>query len=263
VAAEWRCRECYGGPLFCRSCCKTSHSSHPFHRIQHWVGEFYQDSWLIETGLTLHFGHGGKPCPSCLQRGHSHNVADSSFGLPDLPPELNDPEDLDLDSIPEPYLDAEDEDIPGIDASEEVMFLDPHDQAQWKDDHQKYGNNVIVIVHSNGLHHLPVQWCRCPGYVPDDVQALDLQFFPASFKKVKTLFTFHGLDSFLAENQECKTSAWHYYQKLRRFTSGCFPQNVPVSSATHCQALDLYSTDAGSISGAVTMYPTVPESQTS
>ena len=97
-------------------------------------------------------------------------------------------------------------------------------------DNSTHSKNVLVIVHSNGVHHLLVHWCRCPGHIPDDIQALNLQFFPASFKQVKTLFTFEGLDSFLAENQECKSSAWHYYQKLRRFTSACYPETIPVSN---------------------------------
>ena len=91
---------------------------------------------------------------------------------------------------------------------------------------QDIGQNVLVIAHDNGVHHMPVQWCECPGHLPEDIQALDMHFFLASFKKVKTLFTFQGLDTFLAENQECKSSAYHYYQKLRRFTSGSFPHMV-------------------------------------
>jgi len=235
AAAEWWCKDCMGCPIFCASCCRSSHASNPFHHIQHWVGEFYEDFWLIDTGVTLHLGHGGKPCPSYHQEDSSYNCHDTPFGLPDLPPELDDQEDgLDLDSTPSPYMEAdEDGDFQAMEESEDVAFLDPHDQARWKADTQKYGNSVLVIIHTNGVHHLPVQWCRCPGHVPDDVQALDLHLFPASFKKVRTMFTFQGLDSFLAENQECKSSAWHYYQKLRRFTSSCFPNNVPVSRKEH------------------------------
>ncbi|KAF8218629.1 hypothetical protein L208DRAFT_1349316 [Tricholoma matsutake] len=100
-------------------------------------------------------------------------------------------------------------------------------QEEWNFDSKPTGQNILVIVHDNGVHHLPVQWCQCPGHLPEDIQALDLQFFPASFKRVRTLFSFQGLDAFLAENQECKSSAWHYYQKLRRFMSGSFPHIVP------------------------------------
>lgn len=100
-------------------------------------------------------------------------------------------------------------------------------QEEWNFNSEASSQKVLVIVHENGVHHLPVQWCECPGHLPEDIQALDLHFFPASFKNVRTLFTFQGLDSFLAENQECKTSAWHYYQKLRRFSWGSFPHLVP------------------------------------
>ena len=159
-----------------------------------------------------------------------HTLPDNMFGLPEIPAELNDPEDeLDAEPASGAFMEAvEDGVYHAAEESEDGVLLNPHDQARWKRDNLKYGNNVIVIVHENGIHHLPVHWCRCLGHVPDDVQALDLQFFPGSFKKVRTLFTFQGLDSFLAENQECKTSAWHYYQKLRRFTSSCFPNDVPV-----------------------------------
>jgi CxC2 like cysteine cluster associated with KDZ transposases len=249
--------------MFCMACCRSSHSSHPFHQIERWVGEFYQTSWLIETSLTLHFGHGGKPCPSYSQSSQFDNCHDDPFGLPEIPAEVDIPDELDLDSMLDTYVDEQDGDGAAVDGTDDIMFLDPHKQARWKNDQKKYGNNVLVIVHSNGVHHLPVQWCRCPRHVPDDVQALDLQFFPALFKKVQTLFTFCCLNSFLAENQECKTSAWHYYQKLRRFTSGCFPQNVPVSCRMHSKVQPTYTQTVGPIPGAPMMYTTVPESQNS
>lgn len=91
------------------------------------------------------------------------------------------------------------------------------------------GVKVLVLIHRNGVHRLPIRWCRCPGHPTYDLQALDLGLFPASFKKIRTLFTFEVLDDFLAENQECKSSAWHYFQKLRRFSCSSFPHTVPVT----------------------------------
>lgn len=52
--------------------------------------------------------------------------------------------------------------------------------------------------------------------------------FPASFKKIKTTFTFQVLDDFLTDNRECKTAAMNYFNKLRRLTSNTFPHTVPV-----------------------------------
>jgi len=31
--------------------------------VQHWNGKFYEDAWLYQAGVMLHFSHGGKPCP--------------------------------------------------------------------------------------------------------------------------------------------------------------------------------------------------------
>jgi hypothetical protein len=216
-SGEWRCLDCLGRPLFCKDCCRNAHWNNPFHKVQQWEKEYFKDSTLLQAGLTLYFGHGGKPCNSIPINDFQQDQGEDEqmFGLPDLPPELSDDDDdADVDSVPFTQMELDD------DGS--LLERDVRDTST-------YGKNVLVIVHSNGVHHLPVHWCRCPGHIPDDIQALDLQFFPASFKQVKTLFTFDGLDSFLAENQECKSSAWHYYQKLRRFTSSCYPEAIPVS----------------------------------
>jgi len=93
---------------------------------------------------------------------------------------------------------------------------------------------VVVIVHVNGIHRLPIRWCRCPGHKPYNIQALDAGFFATSYKRIGTLFTFGALDDFLADNQECKTAAWHYIQKLRRFTCPAFPHTSPVCVFVGC-----------------------------
>lgn len=213
MVGDWRCEDCHGRPLFCKSCCSRAHANIPFHHVEQWVGDHYAKSSLIHTGLILYFGHGGKPCPI------SHPPLDDEdesppWGLPDAPPEMFDEGDeLDAGGIPLSQMELDDD----------GSLLDRN-----VPDLPKYGPNVLVVVHTNGVHHLPVQWCRCAGHIPDDIQALDLSFFPGSYKQLRTLFTFQGLDVFLAENQECKTSAWHYYQKIRRLTSGCFPHSAPV-----------------------------------
>ncbi|KAF8816201.1 hypothetical protein BYT27DRAFT_7022290, partial [Phlegmacium glaucopus] len=60
-----------------------------------------------------------------------------------------------------------------------------------------------------------------------DEQLLDLQMLAASYDKIKTVFSFHCLDDYQLSNLECKTSAYQYYQKLRRLTNPAFPQSVP------------------------------------
>ncbi|KAI6026871.1 hypothetical protein BKA83DRAFT_4050885, partial [Pisolithus microcarpus] len=60
----YRCPDCMHQLLLCTNCCRTMHEAHPFHRIQQWTGAFFEDSALHMTGLQLHLGHGGAPCPS-------------------------------------------------------------------------------------------------------------------------------------------------------------------------------------------------------
>ncbi|KAG2130934.1 uncharacterized protein EDB93DRAFT_1243196 [Suillus bovinus] len=49
-----------------------------------------------------------------------------------------------------------------------------------------------------------------------DIQMFQHGFFPASFNKPKTAFTFRVLNNFLLDNLECCTSTMNYYSKLQR-----------------------------------------------
>ncbi|KAG1734387.1 uncharacterized protein EDB91DRAFT_1031141, partial [Suillus paluster] len=69
--------------------------------------------------------------------------------------------------------------------------------------------------------------CDCPNAMSPDIQMFRHGFFPASFNKLKTMFTFRVLDDFLLDNLECGTSAMKYYSKLRQMTSSVFPHLVP------------------------------------
>ena len=76
---------------------------------------------------------------------------------------------------------------------------------------------------------MEVLFCACSATVGKDVQLLKAGFFPATFKRIETLFTFSVLDNFLTDNLECKTTAQQYYAKLQSMTSSMFPDRVPVS----------------------------------
>jgi hypothetical protein len=88
--------------------------------------------------------------------------------------------------------------------------------------------NTMVIVDKSGVHRLEVRCCDCPNAMSPDIQMFRHEFFPASFNRPKTMFTFSVLDDFLLDNLECGTSAMNYYSKLRRMTSSMFPHLVPV-----------------------------------
>jgi len=92
------------------------------------------------------------------------------------------------------------------------------------------GAKVMVIVHTNGIHYLPVRICRCQAAPPEDIQMMQLGYYPSTYNYIRTMFTFQLLDDYLLANLECQTSGYHYYQKLRRMTNKASPHVVPVGS---------------------------------
>lgn len=84
----------------------------------------------------------------------------------------------------------------------------------------------IRVVHSNGIHNLAMVNCECQGH---DCVAGDLlasRLLPASFDRMRTLFTVQLLDSFRLSNLELKASAYHFYNLLRRITAPMNPASV-------------------------------------
>jgi CxC2 like cysteine cluster associated with KDZ transposases len=162
----------------------------PFHRVEEWVGDHFEPSWLSKAGVRLHTGHAGKPCPSAVPLevdGRCHKDMDDGW---------------------------EDDD---------VFTAEPSSPSKTK-------KNEVVVVDHSGIHRLPIRWCRCadPNNIHRrDLELLQIGLYPASFKNIQTVFTFGVLDDFLLENLECKTSAMNFYSKLRRMTTKAFPDTVP------------------------------------
>lgn len=87
-------------------------------------------------------------------------------------------------------------------------------------------NSYVRIVHANGIHHLAMITCNCHGTdcVPLDLVACGLM--PASFQRIRTLFSAQVLDMFRLCNLELKASAYQFYQLLRRMTKPMAPAEV-------------------------------------
>jgi hypothetical protein len=98
------------------------------------------------------------------------------------------------------------------------------------------GNPFLTVVHTNGFHALPVVWCACQDQWEDrDLQLLDLRLYPASYDRIKTVFTFACLDDHRFEQLECKSSNSQYHHKLRRLTSPVYPELAPNRFAELCR----------------------------
>ncbi|KAG2145301.1 uncharacterized protein EDB93DRAFT_1241161 [Suillus bovinus] len=65
----YRCEDCYGPEILCKSCCLLKHARHPLHIIYKWNGTYFERSSLADMGLRVQLGHEGMPCLRS-QRGH-------------------------------------------------------------------------------------------------------------------------------------------------------------------------------------------------
>jgi hypothetical protein len=193
--------------------------------------------------VRLCVGHMGENCPSqevlleaCCALEAEKDKADDLATLKNSYVPIPRPETADPDphfDDPDPYFDNDDD---------QVVSNDDPDDPEWQDVPPSQtdplrtlspavddlGIGHLLLVDASGLISLPTIWCGCTGVErkPDE-DLLDLQMFPISYIKFKTVFTFRCLDDYRLSNLECKTSAYQYYQKLRRLTNPAFPQSVP------------------------------------
>ncbi|KAI5980780.1 hypothetical protein EDC04DRAFT_2617987 [Pisolithus marmoratus] len=159
--------------------CKIMHEANPFHRIQQWTGDFFENSALHMSGLQLHLGHGGAPCPSASA--NEQETSCSPMGPGFLDNARHNVWDTAIDSLAMDEVEWEDIDnIP--------LHL-----------HPPLGSKYLTIVDITGVHFMLL----CPS----------------TFTRPSTMFTFAVLDDFLRDNVECGTSGRNYYNKLCQMTS--------------------------------------------
>lgn len=201
---SWKCLDCQGGCFYCTPCLRQLHQQSPFHRIKSWDGSCFERAWLYQTGIEIHLGHNGAPCPATI--------------CEDPEP----PEDTGTPWISTPLADDELEGTqpdPGIPLGASRKSGFPRYQKR----------NYKLIVDQTGVHPLKVNLCYCLGAEAQDLQYMSSGLFPASFEQVETAFTFRVLDDLRMENLECKTPVLNYWHCLRRITAPLDPESVPVS----------------------------------
>lgn len=247
--AQWRCRDCYGKPVFCSECCKREHRRNPYHRVQYWNGKYYEASWLLHTGLVMGLGHGGDICPVAMSRVTEldHTAAGIEEDEGDVIEDIGEViEDDDEAWITENNDDTNQPNVPtGSTPEDPFVESTTHRRRgsgiQLKDYAKIYdapaGCNTLAttigksmtIVDSSGVHLIRVVFCECRGEeLKKEKHLLEAGLFPTSYKIFRTAFTFSVLDDFRTANLDCKTSAYHYFRKLRRLTCPGFPDAVTV-----------------------------------
>jgi hypothetical protein len=140
----------------------------------------------------------------------------------------------DVAQLPTPRETPQPGDVPTTPAISDTLydFLDNTLNSKAINIHRtrvgKSRNPHMTIINCQGVFQMDVLFCACSNGRSRDEQLLKEGLFPATFKKIETLFTFTVLNDFLADNLECKMTAQQYYSKLQSMTSNTFPDNVLV-----------------------------------
>ena len=87
-----------------------------------------------------------------------------------------------------------------------------------------------VIVHTNGIHKLHIEYCHCTHATDKPIQLASAGLFPATTDKPETAFTFSVLKEFHTHMLSSKKSAYDYFIALQRLTNNVFPDRTYVST---------------------------------
>ena len=210
---NWRCLDCFSKPLSCTECCRSEHSRHPFHRVEGWCGQYFAPSLLSASGVVLHLGHGGQPCPNALR------PRDDTW--------VNDPDDSAEEDIDDPSL--ANPTVPP--AFNDILSSLGHrnKQSHGKKHYDAHGNPLMTIVDWSGVHCLAIQPCCCHDHPPIHHQLLQIGLYPPIQTSSRTAFIFTVLDDFRLMNLECKLFANGFFSYLHCVTDPLFPHTQSVS----------------------------------
>jgi hypothetical protein len=87
-------------------------------------------------------------------------------------------------------------------------------------------NQYIRVVHTNGIHHIALVSCICNGHETITTDLIYAGWVPTSFVRVRTIFTSAVLDHFRYCNLEMRSSAYQFFQLMRRVTNPLAPSKV-------------------------------------
>lgn len=93
----------------------------------------------------------------------------------------------------------------------------------------------LTVVHTNGFHDLPVQFCGCLHSPTPDLQLFGFRLFPATVNLPQTAFSFEVLEQFRYHHLVGKISAYTFMDALSRLTddTGCMAVEVRFTIASH------------------------------
>ncbi|PPQ94598.1 hypothetical protein CVT25_010606 [Psilocybe cyanescens] len=79
-------------------------------------------------------------------------------------------------------------------------------------------NTYVRILHTNGIHYMAMVTCHCRGEHSVPLDLVSCRLLPASFTRIRTLFSVQLMDQFRLFNLELKALAYQFYILIRRMT---------------------------------------------
>lgn len=77
----------------------------------------------------------------------------------------------------------------------------------------------MLVLHTNGIHQIAIQYCACTHALPHHIQLLRRGFYPASQVIIKTCVTFQLLRHYHILSLTTKTSTYDLYRTLEKSTN--------------------------------------------
>ena len=93
----------------------------------------------------------------------------------------------------------------------------------------------FCVIDNSGIHQVSVNFCDCGtnSFIPSCMQILRASWFPATFNRPKTVFTFNCLDTFHELTLQGKTTLHDFYQTIMHKTDNLCLEKIPVCYPTY------------------------------
>lgn len=85
----------------------------------------------------------------------------------------------------------------------------------------------VTVIHWNGVQVVELAFCHCPNRSTSLEQLLLAGFWPATLKKIRTLFTIELLEDFHHHALASRKSALDYWSVVCRKSDAFFPERIP------------------------------------
>ena len=94
---------------------------------------------------------------------------------------------------------------------------------------RKRGHKEFIVLESNGIHHVALDFCGCVGAPTNYMQLLEVGWWPSTPLEPQTAATMSLLRLFHVTNLQGQVTPTDFYRTLEQLSSGGGLSNLPVS----------------------------------